>query len=161
MANLKWCCNKKEGIRLIEPNENLSLGYLQMAENATGTMNREKSLNMQFAISACYYSMYYSLYSVLMKIGVKCEIHKCTIEFMKKLLLEFYSNEDYKIISKAFDVRNTSQYYVDKIVTKEDTDFIFSKAQYFLNKSKEILSKINENNIKHIRNRISETIDKL
>jgi uncharacterized protein (UPF0332 family) len=157
-VNLKWCCNKKEGIRLIEPNDNLSLGYIQMAENAIGTMNREKSLNLQFAISACYYSMYYSLYSVLMKIGVKCEIHTCTIEFMKKLLLSFYSNEDYKIISKAFDARNTSQYYVDKIVAKEDTDFIFSKAQYFLNKSRDILSKINEKDILKIRKQIDEVI---
>src|SRR4030042_4863469 len=110
-VNLKWCCNKKEGIKLIEQNDNLSIGYIKMAENAIGTMNREKSLNMQFAISACYYSMYYSLYSILMKIGVKCEIHACTLEFMKKFLLNFYSKEDYKITSKAFDVRNATQYY--------------------------------------------------
>ena len=158
MVDLKWCCTKKEGIRLIEPNDNLSLGYIQMAENAIGTMNREKNLNMQFAISAGYYSMYYSLYSVLMRIGVKCEIYSCTIEFMKKLLLDFYSNEDHKIISKAFDVRNTSQYYVDKIVSKEDVDFVFSKAQYFSNKSREILSKINEKDILKVRKQIDEVI---
>jgi uncharacterized protein (UPF0332 family) len=157
-VNLKWCCNKKEGIKLIEQNDNLFIGYIKMAENAIGTMNREKSLNMQFAISACYYSMYYSLYSVLMKIGVKCEIHSCTLEFMKRLLSDFYSSEDYRIISKAFDARNTSQYYVDKIVSKEDTDFIFSKAQYFLNKSKEILSKINEKDILKIRKQMEEVI---
>ena len=157
-VNLKWCCNKKEGIRLIEPNDNLSLGYIQMAENAIGTMNREKSLNMQFAISACYYSMYYSLYSILMKIGVKCEIHTCTLELMKKLLSDFYSAEDYKIISKAFDARNTSQYYVNKIVAKEDTDFIFSKTQYFLNKSQDILSKLNEKDILKIRKQIDGVI---
>jgi len=157
-VNLKWCCNKKDGISLIEPNDNLSLGYIQMAENAIGTMNREKILNMQFAISACYYSMYYSLYSVLMKIGGKCEIHTCTIEFMRKLLLSFYSNEDYKIITKAFDVRNISQYYVDKVVDKKDTDFIFSKAQYFYDKSRDILSKINEKDILKIRKQIDEVI---
>lgn len=155
-VNLKWCCSKKEGINLIEPNDNLSSGYIQMAENAIGTMNREKNLNVQFAISACYYSMYYSLYSVLMKMGIKCEIHACTLEFMKKLLSGFYSNEDYKTISKAFDVRQTSQYYVDRIIVKEDVNFIFSKAQYFLSKSKEILSKINEKEILEIRKQIEE-----
>ncbi|MFH1308266.1 MAG: HEPN domain-containing protein [archaeon] len=154
MVSLKWCCNKKEGIKLIESNHNLSKGYIQMAENAIGTMNREKTLNNQFAISACYYSMYYSLYSVLMKIGIKCEIHACTLEIMKKLLMEFYSKEDYKIISKAFDIRNTSQYYVDKIIAKEDMEFIFSKAQSFLNKSKDVLSMINEKDILNIRKQI-------
>jgi uncharacterized protein (UPF0332 family) len=125
-----------------------------MAENAIGTMNREKNLNLQFAISACYYSMYYSLYSVLMKVGVKCEIHTCTLEFMKVLLSNFYSEEDCKIIATAFSVRNTSQYYVDKIVDRSEVDFIFSKAQYFLAKSKEILSRINEKDISQIRKEI-------
>ncbi len=157
-VSLKWCCNKKDGIRLIEQNENLSLGYMQMVENAIGTMNREKNLNLQFAISACYYSMYYSLYSILMKIGVKCEIHTCTIEFMKQLLIDFYSKEDYKIIVKAFNTRNTSQYYVDKIIPKEDVNFIFSEAVPFFNKSKEILSKINEKDILKVRKEIESSI---
>jgi uncharacterized protein (UPF0332 family) len=158
-TTLKWCCGKKEGIKLIEPNENLSAGYIQMAENAIGTMNREKTLNLQFAISACYYSMYYSLYSILMKIGIKCEIHSCTLEFMKQLLSGFYSKEDYKIISKAFDIRNISQYYVDKVVSKEDTNFIFSKAQYFLSKSREVLSEINEKDILTIRKEIEKIVN--
>jgi len=158
MVTLKWCCKKKEGIQLIEPNENLSKGYIEMAEAAIGTMNRERNLNMQFAISACYYSMYYSLYAILMKIGVKCEIHACTLEFMKKLLANFYSKEDFRIINKAFDARNTSQYYVDKIVSKEDIDFIMGNAPYFLSKSKEILSKINEKDAKRIREEIEELV---
>lgn len=158
MVTLRWCCGKKEGIKLIEPNENLSKGYIEMAEGAIGTMNRERTLNMQFAISACYYSMYYSLYSILMKIGVKCEIHTCTLEFMKRLLTRFYSKEDFKIISKAFDARNISQYYVNKIVAKEDIDFIISNAPYFLSKSKDILSRINEKNIKEIRAEIQKLI---
>ncbi len=102
MENINWCFNKKEGIRLIEPNDNLALSYMKMAEDALGTMNREKNFNMTFAISACYYSMYYSLYSVLMKIGFKCEIHSCTLEFMKIFLSDFYSEKDIKIIKKAF-----------------------------------------------------------
>ncbi len=154
MVSLKWCCGKKEGIRLIEPNENLAEGYIKMAEAAIGTMSRERNFNMQFAISACYYSMYYSVYAILMKIGIKCEIHACTLEFMKKLPFDFYSKEDFKIISKAFDARNTSQYYVDKIVAKEEIDFIMANAPYFLGKSKEVLSKINEKDVKRIRGEI-------
>mgnify|MGYP001585468377 CR=1 FL=1 len=41
MVTLKWCCKQKEGIQLIEPNENLSKGYIEMAEAAIGTMNRQ------------------------------------------------------------------------------------------------------------------------
>src|SRR3989344_4320878 len=102
MVNLKWCCKQRDGIKLIEKNENLSISYMKMAENALGTMNRERKYNLTFAISACYYSMYYSLYSVLMKMGIKCEIHSCTLEIMKKLLIGFYTQENMKTISKAF-----------------------------------------------------------
>jgi uncharacterized protein (UPF0332 family) len=155
MANLKWCCKQKDGIRLIDENENLALAYIKMSEDALGTMNREKNLNRTFAISACYYSMYYSLYAILMRIGIKCEIHSCTLEFMN-LLADFYSKEDIKIIEKAFECRGISQYYVDKIVSDIDFNFVISKAPYFVNKSKEILIKINELDIKKIRNKIEE-----
>lgn len=139
---------------MIEPNENLSNGYLIMAENALGTMNREKDKNLQFSISACYYSMYYSFYAILMKAGIKCEIHSCTLEIMGKLLKDFYSQDDIKLINKAFDVRNLAQYYVDKVIAKDDIDYIMSNAPYFCNKSKEIVGRINEKSIKEIRKEI-------
>ena len=117
---LRWCCKKEGGLKLDVSNENSTQGYLTLAENALGTMNRERNYNRQFAISACYYSMYYALYAVLMKAGVKCEIHSCTLEFMKRILKDFYSLEEIRAIKKAFDCRETAQYYVDRIVSKED-----------------------------------------
>jgi len=154
MASLKWCCKQKEGIKTIEPSDNLSLSYMRMADNALGTMNRERKYNITFAISACYYSMYYSLYSILMKSGIKSEIHSCTLEFMKELLVDFYSKEDFKIISKAFDLRKIAQYYVDKVVDIKEVELIMSKAPLFVNASKEILSKMNEKDVKNIRENI-------
>jgi len=154
MVSLNWCCRQKDGIKLVDPNNNLAKGYMKMAENSLGTMNREKQYNLMFAISACYYSMYYSLYAICMKLGVKCEIHSCTLEFIKKCLNDFYSTNEVKAIKKAFDARNTVQYYVDRIVPKEDVEFIISQAPLFVNKSKEILSEINENNIEEIRKTI-------
>ena len=150
MVSLKWCYKQKDGIKLIEPTDNLAQSYLKLAEKALGTMSREKNYNLMFAISACYYSMYYSLYAILMKLGIKCEIHYCTLEIMKCLLNNFYSKEDVKTIKKAFAARNIAQYYVDKVVPKQDSDFIMIKAPLFFSKSKEILSKINENDIKMV-----------
>ena len=118
-----------------------------MAENALGTMNREKDYSRQFAVSACYYSMYYSLYTVLMRIGIKCEIHSCTLEFMKRILRDFYTGEDLEVIKKAFDCREIAQYYFDKVVAKEDEQLIMARAPLFLNKSKDVISRINNQDI--------------
>ena len=158
MVSIKWCCGQKDGIKLIEPNENLADSYIKMAESAMGTMNREREFNSLFAISACYYSMYYSLYAILMKMGIKCEIHSCTLEVMKFALSDIYSEEDVKTIKKAFDARSIVQYYADKFVEKETKEFIMTQAPLFLNKSKEILSKLNENQIKQIRAKLAEII---
>jgi uncharacterized protein (UPF0332 family) len=156
MVSLKWCCRQKEGIKLIISSENLAISYMKMAENALGTMNRERNYNIAFSISACYYSMYYSLYSILMKLGIKCEIHSCTLKFMEELLIEYYSKEEIKIISKAFDLRTIAQYYVDKVLNTKDVDFILAQAPLFVNSSKSILSKINEKDVERIRKKISE-----
>ncbi len=158
MVSLKWCFKQKDGIKLIEPNDNLAQSYLKLAEKALGTMNRERNFNLMFAISACYYSMYYSLYVILMKLGVKCEIHSCTIEFMKSLLTDFYSKQDVKTIKKAFDARIIAQYYVDRVVPKEDSDFILRQAPLFFNKSREILAKINEKDTEKIKGILSELL---
>lgn len=158
MVSLKWCCSQDRGIKIVEPSDNLSIGYTQKAGNFLGTMSREK--NLAAAISACYYSMYYSLYAVMMKIGIKCEIHTCSLEFMNKMLNTQYSSEDMKLIDKAFELRNTTQYYVDRIIKKEDSEFIISNAPFFVSRSKEILSNINQKDIEEIRNKIKEFIKK-
>jgi len=158
MVSIKWCCKQKEGIKLIDPSENLSESYIKMGENALGTMNRERKYNLAFSISACYYSMYYSLYSVLMKLGVKCEIHSCTLKFMEELLKEFYTKEDMKSISKAFELRTIAQYYVDKILDTKDVDEIIKQAPLFFNNSKIILSKINEKDVERIRKEVQEIV---
>lgn len=158
MVSINWCCKQKDGIKLIESNNNLTAAYIKMAEDAIGTMNREKDKNLIFGISACYYSMYYSLYSIMMKLGIKCEIHSCSLEFMKQFLLDFYSREDFKLIKKSFDLRGLAQYYPSKIIKKEDSDFIISQAPIFLNKSKEILAGINENNINKIREELEKAV---
>lgn len=158
-VSIRWCCKHKCGIKLVEPSDNLAVGYLKMAEDALGTMNREKDYSLRFSVSACYYSMYYSLYSILVKMGVKCEIHSCTLKVMEEFLGDFYSGEEIKIINKAFDCRNDIQYYVDKIVERRDSDFIILQAPLFFTKSKEILARINELDINKIREKLSKCIE--
>ena len=75
---------------------------------------------------------------------------------MKSLLIDFYSKQDVKTIKKAFDARIIAQYYVDKVVPKEDSELIMSQAPLFFNKSKEILAKINEKDIEKIKRDLND-----
>ena len=156
MVNLKWCFKQGNGLRMVEPSKRLASDYLKMSENSLGTMNREKGKNDVFSISAGYYSIYYSLYSIMQKIGIKCEIHSCSIKFMKKFLKEFYTKEDIILIEIAFSARNLLQYYVDKSVNKNELLLIWKNAYDFFVKSREISYKLNDIKINKIRGLINE-----
>lgn len=151
MVTINWCFKQSKGPELVKPNENMSKSYFEMAKDSLGTMNRERGKNDRFSISAGYYSMYYSLYSILISMGIKCEIHQCSIKIMQELLSEFYSKEDEKTIFAAFKLRNDAQYYTDRIINKSKIEKLIFDAQDFVAKSQEILIKLNENKIKELR----------
>lgn len=151
MVSMKWCINQSKGIKLVEPNENMSKGYMKLAESSIGTMNRERGKNDVFSISAGYYSMYYALYGVMINMGIKCEIHTCTIKFMENFLMEFYSEEDVKNIYSAFKLRNSVQYYVNNIIENFQIKVLQENVSSFFIKSQAILMSLNENKIREIR----------
>jgi len=51
----------------------------------------------------------------------------------------------------AFKLRNTVQYYVNKIIDEKEIDNLIINAPEFLAKSKEVLSSLNEDKINKIR----------
>lgn len=151
MEGLAWCRKQKKGIKLAEPNPGISKGYLKMAQDSIGTMNRERDKNLVFSVSAGYYCIYYSIYSLLQKIGVKCEIHSCSIIFAKKFLDKLYSEADFKLVDIAFSLRNNFQYYVGRNFNKKDLKFMFDNVYKFYVKSREMCAKLDEAEIKEIR----------
>ena len=149
MDKIKWCAGKKEGLSLIEPNSNLAEAYIKKSEEALESMR--VNVIKDWKISTAYYTLYFSLYSVLTKIGIKCEIHSCTIEFAKRFLGEFFSEEELDFTEDSLKARIDSQYYVDRTVPDEQCNQMIKKAPEFLVKCKLILIKLNEKKINEIR----------
>ena len=44
MVSLKWCCKQKEGIKLIEPNNNLAQGYLKKTGDSSKVVDKAESV---------------------------------------------------------------------------------------------------------------------
>lgn len=157
MDKIKWCAGKKEGLSLIEPNSNLAEAYTKKAEEALESMR--VIVIKDWKISTAYYTLYFSLYSVLTRIGVKCEIHSCTIEFAKRFLKEFFSEEELNLVEDSLKARIDSQYYVDRTVPDEQYDNMIKKAPEFLVKCKSILIKLNEEKINEIRKKFQRELN--
>ena len=142
MDKIKWCVGKKEGLALIEPNSNLAEAYTKKAEEALESMRLNTIKDWK--ISTAYYTIYFSLYSLLVRVGIKCEIHSCTIEFAKQFLREY------------FKARIDSQYYVDRTVPDSQYNKMVELAPEFLVKCKSILIKLNEKKINEIRKKFQD-----
>jgi len=155
MVNIKWCLGIRNGLELIEQNKNMSYSYLEMAKESLD-MIKNVSQSKIWKASTCYYTMYYSLYSLMMKIGIKCEIHSCSLEFMKQFLKSFYSENEVELIKKAFDVRNNLQYYPDKLMKNFDLLNIEKGTVEFFVKTKSIISEISESQIDEIISKLRE-----
>src|SRR3989338_6976484 len=145
MDKIKWCAKQKQGLSIIEPNSDLANAYIKKAEEALESMR--VNIIKDWKISTAYYTVYFSLYAILIKIGIKCEIHSCTIEFARRFLKEFFSEEELEFTEDSLKARIDSQYYVDRIVPDEQYDKMIKKAPEFLVKCKSILVKLNEKKI--------------
>ena len=156
MDKIKWCAGKKEGLSLIEPNSNLAEAYVKKAEEALESMR--VNIIKDWKISTAYYTLYFSLYSILTKIGIKCEIHSCTIEFTKRFLKEFFSEEELDFVEDSLKARIDSQYYIDRTVLDEQYIKMIKKTPEFLIKCKSILIKLNEKKINNIRMEFKKNI---
>jgi len=150
MDKLTWCIQQKNGIELIEENPNLSQEYIEKAENALRAVQALEG-NKEWQISSAYYAMYFSLYAILMKIGIKCEIHACTIEIMKKVLTKHFSEQDITLLQKSLTARIDAQYYTDRDVKEEQRRSMVKNAPEFYFKCKEIVITITSKEILFIR----------
>lgn len=140
MDKIKWCLGQKRGIELIEPNENLSQAYLADADDSMGTMDRVQG---KWEIITAYYACYNAFYALLMKAGIKSEIHDCTLALMS--LFDFTA-EQRKYLNDLKKNRINVQYYLKK-PTKINTQEIKS----FVVACKTIIGILNPEKISTIR----------
>ncbi len=154
MSILNWCFNQKRGLKLIEPNTNLAEAYLKKSEEAIETMSEIS--NKGWKISTAYYAMYFSLYSILQKIGVKSEIHKCTILFAQSYLTDYFTDEELTFLEQAMEQRIENQYYTNPQINNEFYLKVINQIPKFFVKCKSIIHRITEQDITNIRDIIKK-----
>lgn len=113
MATLKWCKRQKQGIRFVEPNENLAKEYLGTAEETLDVLRLIKGRSKVWGAVTRYYCEYFAVYAVLMRLGIRCEIHDCTITISGRLeRLGLLPKGTQAMLRKDKDLRIENQYYL-------------------------------------------------
>jgi uncharacterized protein (UPF0332 family) len=114
--NLQWCLKQKRGIRIIEPNTNLAKAYMKKAQSALNIMAAAVEIReADWIATTAYYARYFALYALLMKMGIKSEIHDCTLNVARLLckrgIIAQLLVDD---IDLAKEARIENQYYVER-----------------------------------------------
>lgn len=105
MVSINWCKKQKKGIELVEPNDNLSEAYFSDADDSVSAMEELKG---KWKLITAYYACYYAFYAILMKAGIKCEIHDCTLELMRFF---GFDGKQRKFMTNLKKARIDVQYY--------------------------------------------------
>jgi uncharacterized protein (UPF0332 family) len=140
---IAWCIKQKKGITLIEQKPHLSDAYLKEAEN---TLDQMIKLKGKWQVILAYYACYNVLYAILQKIGIKTEIHDCSIEMMKHI--PGFSLDSYNFLTKLKKKRINCQYYLEN---EELTENELKKITTFILNAKAILNFLNSEQINQLR----------
>ncbi len=144
---LKWCARLKDGLKIVEPNKNLSKSYLEEAKSSL--KRAEKDLNdgdFLWATVVIYYAEYYAIYSFLQRIGVKCENHFCSILAVERLL----GKEKVKTINEQKLKRIDAQYYI-KVFEKEKIEEMLKLGKAFVLEFDNLVSSLDDKEIEFYR----------
>lgn len=151
ILGIKWCKKQKKGIKIIKTNENLAQEYIQASEETLSVLKTSAKKSRMWQATTKYYSEYFAAYAMLMKIGIKSEIHDCTIELAKilekeNLLPKGFSNE----LEQDKELRIDNQYYLKN----KEADIDYDKLLTQILKIKEKISTITLEETEKIRKQI-------
>lgn len=160
------------GLKIANPNENLSSAHINKADHNLIVMNDLSKLKHEdWVVITAYYAMYHASLSLLLKIGLTSKEHAATVSALeyffgekigKELLENFNSLKDEKdklealtIQEKYIDflweakrVRETVQYGVN--INYDKGKNIMNNAREFVNKIKLVLDELKEDIVKEI-----------
>lgn len=133
---------------MVEPNINLSEDYIKSAEETLVLLKDIKGKSNMWSATMKYYCEYFAVYSLLIRIGIKCEIHDCTIKISEILEKEgILPKGTFNRLEKDKGLRVDNQYYLKNV--KVDIDF--SEISDFILQIKNIASALTLEEINKIR----------
>lgn len=154
---LEWCAKQKKGITLVKESENLQKAYVKKSKEALKSMevNANAGIN-EWAVSASYYAKYFIIYALLSRMGIKCEIHDCTIALFVYLFGNDLPQQLLQDLRQSKKDRVDAQYYTSTVKI-DATKLIFTTKEFVL-KIEQIADGIDATKIAKIRKELKTIV---
>ncbi len=156
-----WCLKQKRGIKLANPNENLINSYLKKSKSSLNMLDAAvERKEYEWIVTTSYYAYYFSFYALLQKIGIKSEIHECSIYLMKFLFVEenILSNSFFEKFLLSKEYRINIQYYISEYLDLKDINELYNFSFSFVLKMEELIEILTEEKILFLRNKLKALI---
>jgi len=154
-----WCFRQKSGIRLERPNDELCKSYLKEANDSLGSMNANIKAGLRkWVIITAYYARYNAIYALLRKVGIKSEIHDCSIAAVKYLFSDTFEKEFFSELEEAKEQRINLQYYTDRTVNDSDYERNVKSASEFVTEVEKNIDRLTSQEIEKAREKLSNLI---
>jgi len=140
---LSWCCRQRRGIALTEPKPHLSEAYLREADE---TLANVLVTSGKWKVIIAYYACYHALYAILVRCGIRSEIHECTLALMERFP---FTDEERVFLAKLKEDRIQTQYYLRERIVDEEA------MKRFVATCKRILDGLTSEEIEDVRFRLT------
>jgi len=152
---LNWCMRQERGIRLTATSDNLVKAYLEKSRNAFKSMEVNAKADIEeWTVSASYYAKYFAVYALLWKIGVKCEIHDCTIALFGHLFNAAEYDGLVRELKQSKDDRVDFQYYSGEL--KVNLADLMQQTKQFVLRIEELIDGLNTEEIARLQSKLRE-----
>jgi uncharacterized protein (UPF0332 family) len=107
----------------------------------------------EWAVSAAYYARYFAVYALLSKMGVRCEIHDCTIALFNYLFGSTVQADMVKKFRQSKQDRIDVQYYSKTI--KINFSQMASQTKQFVLEIEKLVDSLDAQAITALRSKLS------
>ena len=139
--------------RIGKPNSNLSEAYVKMTRDDLIVLRSLPETIREWRVVTAYYARYHMLSALLLKVGVDCKDHNCSINIAEYM----FNDIDKRLFSdlrKAKKQRINLQYYTDRPVSEKDIDRNLKNVDFFVNSIAKILESLTREKIEAIRRKL-------
>lgn len=131
-VSVHWCLRK---IKLVEPSHIVAKDYVAKARTALGVAEASiQNKAFDWTVIAAYYARYDAAYALLMRVGIKSEIHECTIALLKTVFVRqgLITSGLCDDLEQAKEARIDAQYYVKAPIIENEAKRTLVQARAFV-----------------------------
>ena len=157
---IRWCARQGRGIRIVKPSERLGRQYAEKSHDAVLSMRANIGAGLgDWAVSASYYAMYFAVYSLLARVGIRCEIYDCTVAIFGRLFVGGRGGADLAgVLAGAKKDRVAAQYYTSRRGPVDDPDGLVADTCRFVADVEAVADRLDRAGIADVRTRLGRIL---